>query len=178
MKKSGFQTIIKIIHWISIVFLLIWGFGFTIGQELPIELFNRELQKAFYTCGFFGIPISIALIALTSIKKYDSLIKAIIKIVAGIVLSIGTFQLLMNFVFILGFGAWKDYNILYVKKADAEVKVAEQIFDKGALGYGSRRIVKVKPILFIFKTVTPVDTTTLDKNKWKRIDEHVLFKGG
>lgn len=160
----------------SIVFLLVWGFGFTIGQGLPIELSNRELQKAFYTCGFFGIPISIALIAFTSIKKYDSIIKTIIKIVAGIVLSLGTFQLLMNFIFILGFGAWKDYNILYSHKINKEVKIAEQIFDKGALGYGGRRVVKIKPILFIFKTVTPIDTTTLDTNRWKRVGEHVLFK--
>lgn len=160
---------------VCIIFLIVWGLGFTIGQKIPIEFSSHNFQNSFYDIEFIGIPISISLGLLTRIRRSDEDKLKIIKIIGSILFGGVIFLALTNIIFILGFGVWQDMNIIYTNKENNKERIIEQIYDVGAFGYGDRRIVKVKPLTFLFKTVIPIDTNLIDKNKWEFVNESVMF---
>ena len=151
-------------------------FGFTIGQIIPIELSNREVQRKFYQIGFLGIPFFSGALILSLLKKSDSNRIKSLKILGGMLTTIGIFAILMNFIFAIGFSAWKDYNLLYVNKKNPNHKIIEQICDQGAFGYGGYRTIETKPVLLIFKTTNPKEEKIIDEEMWKEKNEHLLFK--
>ena len=63
-----------------------------------------------------------------------------------------------------------DFSILYEHKSDSTRTIREQLEDKGAFGYGKRRMVEVDPMLFIFQRVTPVDTNQLEMKEWRYVN--------
>ena len=73
--------------------------------------------------------------------------------------------------FKIGFGAWVNETILYCNKSNNQITINEQIFDAGALGYGSRRIVQTRPFFYYFQTIKQIDTTKLNKDEWKLINK-------
>ena len=73
--------------------------------------------------------------------------------------------------FTIGFGAWTNETILYRNNADKNITINQQIFDVGALGYGGRRTVKLKPLFVFFQTVENIDITKIDKAKWTYVNE-------
>ena len=78
--------------------------------------------------------------------------------------------------FMIGFGAWVTLNIKYEDKSNPNHQIREQIFDIGALGYGDTRVAEVKPFAIIFWEVSEIDTTTIDKTKWKLINKDLDIK--
>jgi len=65
---------------------------------------------------------------------------------------------------------WTDYTIIYENIKNPEIKIKDQIFDEGALGYGSHRIVEINPILSDLISVKTIDTNKINKSEWKRIN--------
>jgi hypothetical protein len=67
--------------------------------------------------------------------------------------------------------SYKTQSVLYKHNYDSKLTIEFQMKDIGALGY-QRRIVKIKEG-FLFNTVEIIDTTKIDKSKWKFVDEEV-----
>jgi hypothetical protein len=80
-----------------------------------------------------------------------------------------SFFLIKN-LFKFGFGNWVTYSILYQHKNDNR-QILEQIYDIGALGYGEKRIVEIKPILNIWNKIELVDTNKIEKSEWIFVDK-------
>jgi len=78
---------------------------------------------------------------------------------------------LLNHLFTIGFGAWTTFNIAYETKTNPEQQSREQRYDLGAFGYGSNRVVEVKPFAGLIWQVSPVDTAKIDKTIWIRVDK-------
>ena len=70
-------------------------------------------------------------------------------------------------------GGWTNETILYRNTKNKNITVNQQIWDVGTLGYDrdSRRIVKIRQVLKYFNQVKNIDTTRLDKNEWKLVNE-------
>jgi hypothetical protein len=94
-------------------------------------------------------PIAILLTLFGTIKKRHDVIRKFITIILTAALALLCFLFLLNNMFTIGFGAWTTFNIAYENKHDSEQQIREQRYDAGALGYGSKRVVEVKPFGYV-----------------------------
>jgi hypothetical protein len=159
------------IFWLTIIFIIVALFALTIGQYLPVYFKNYKTQSNFYYLVFTGLPFAILLTLFGTLKREHSKYKNW-TIGTLTVLSAGfSFFILMFIMFTIGFGAWTNETILYRNNDDKNITINQQIFDIGALGYGGRRTVKLKPLFVIFQTVENIDITKIDKAKWTYVNE-------
>ena len=165
------RIIFKIIFYCSIVFLIILLWTVICGQKVNIDFRDSHIQSQFYSILFMGMPIAILLTLFGSIRKCYSRKRKILTIIATGLLSIFSFFYIMGSMFTIGFGHWSTMNIAYESKGNPSIQIREQQYDIGALGYGERRVVEVKPFLLLFWKTIPVDTVTIDKTQWRRIDK-------
>ncbi len=92
----------------------------------------------------------------------------LIAIAGGIIILV----ILKNpFFFSQALTSYKTQSVLYKHNYDSKLTIEFQMKDIGALGY-QRRIVKIKKG-FLFNTVEIIDTTKMDKSKWKFVDQEV-----
>ncbi len=74
---------------------------------------------------------------------------------------------------------YKTQTVYYRLRENPEITIEFQMQDIGARGY-HKRMVKVEPGI-LWDTVSPVDINTLDKTRWRKVDEYVNelgLKGG
>lgn len=73
-------------------------------------------------------------------------------------------------IFQLGFGSLIRVNSIYRHKTQTN-EIQEQWFDIGAMGYGGKSAVEIKPFLKYWIIPSVVDTTTLDNKEWEMVNE-------
>ena len=168
---SMLKVTFRLIFWISLSFLAISLWTLTIGQTLNYEFRNTKFESDFYYYIFTLTPIAILLTLFGTIKKRHDIIRKIMTIILTAGLALLCFFFLLNNMFSIGFGAWTTFNISYENKYNPDQQIREQRYDAGALGYGSSRVVTVKPFAGLFWKVTPVDTNKIDKVEWIRVDK-------
>ena len=161
----------KAIFWLTIIFIVSSILALTAGQSLPIEFIDDKTQSDFYLFIFAALPLSFILTLFGTIRKKNKknknwTIGILTFLAAGL-----CFFFLLSVMFSVGFGAWTNETILYRNKNDKNITVNQQRFDIGALGYGSRRIVKLAPFLKWFQTVEQIDTAKIDKTQWTLVNE-------
>ena len=117
-----------------------------------------------------AFPIAILFTLFNTIKKENTKTKNWINLSITIFTSIISFALLVSLVFNIDFGSWITYSTIYKHKKE-NLTIKEQRYDIGALGYGRHRIVELKPILKFWVLPTEVDTTKINKNEWKFVNE-------
>jgi hypothetical protein len=160
------KTIQRVFFWSTTVFFLIAGFSITIGQILPVEFADWKDSHTFYDTVLQGFPVAVLLTLVYTLGKHRTA-KQNISIVVLTILGAGAaFFASVLLMFSYGFGAWLDYEIIYENKENPEEVISHQIWDKGALGYGGQRFVRLIPFLGLWNTVTETDTATVDKMEW------------
>ncbi|HYH14312.1 MAG TPA: hypothetical protein VD794_03775, partial [Flavisolibacter sp.] len=125
----------------------------------------------FYYYLFTCTPVAILLTLFGTIKKQHDIIRKVLIVVLTVTATVLCFMYLFSNMFTLGFGAWSTFNITYEHRKHPERQIREQRYDAGAFGYGGDRVVEVRPFAGLFWKVLPVDTTTIDKATWRRIDK-------
>lgn len=163
------RVIKLIIFWTAITFIVLTVFSLTIGQSLPYEFANYKLQQRFYDTIIQGLPIVVLLTLLGTIKRKNAKKKNWIFLGLTVLTSFICFIGQLFLIFTFGFGVWTTETTLYRHKTENKV-IKEQLFDIGALGYGGRRIVEIKPFFRYWILPTPVDTVTINKNEWELIN--------
>ena len=164
------QRIKSLIFWSAITFIALTIFSLTIGQQVSYEFADDNLSRSFYNITMQGFPIAILLTLFGTLKKESTKIRNWTFIGATILTSILSFILMLSLIFKVGFGRWTTFAILYRHKTENKV-IKDQRYDIGALGYGRERIVEIKPFLKYWISATEVDTTKIDKNQWKYVNE-------
>jgi hypothetical protein len=106
-----------------------------------------------------------------TLKKRHDKTRKLMSIFATIGVTVLTFMFLLNNLFTIGFGAWTTFNNAYEHKGNPNRQIREQRYDVGALGYGGDRVVEVNPFAGMFWKVSRIDTTTVNKTEWKRVDK-------
>lgn len=165
-----------LIFWGSLLLLAVFLWTVTIGQTIHFEFSDRKTSSDFYNIILSGTPIAILLTLFGTLKQNHDKARKLFTIFGTIGLAMFAFMLLLNIVFTIGFGTWTTFNIAYENKTNPERQIREQRYDVGTLGYGSDRIVEVKPFAGLFWQVSQVDTTKIDKTKWKRVDREADIK--
>lgn len=164
------QVVRKSIFLFAILFIGVTVFSLSVGQILPYEFAESKMMHTFYDVIMQGLPIAILLTLFRTFKKRNTKFKNWAILILTVLASVISFFIMVSLLFRIGFGSWTTLSILYKNNNDNRV-VKEQIFDVGALGYGGRRIVEIKPVLKFWVLPTEVDTTSLDKTKWTFVNE-------
>jgi hypothetical protein len=170
------KLLYRIIFWSSLLFLAVFLWTVTIGQTNNFDFRNHKTANDFYNVILGGTPIAIFLTLFGTLKTHHDKARKLLTIFATIGLTVLTFMFLLNNLFTIGFGTWTTFNIAYQDKTNPERQIREQRYDVGALGYGSERIVEVKPFAGLFWQVSTVDTNKIDKTKWVRVDKEADIK--
>lgn len=160
----------KIIFWIAIVFVGLTILTLTVGQVLPYEFADTKVMHKFYNILMQGFPVAILLTLFGTIKRRKTKVRNLAFFVGTALTSIISFFIMVSLLFSIGFGAWMTVTTIYRHKT-ADKEIAEQWFDAGALGYGGKRIVEIKPILKYWILPTKIDTTAINKNEWIFVNE-------
>jgi hypothetical protein len=155
----------------TVVFIVLSVFVLTFGQALPIEFKNNKIQSDYYYFVFTALPFSFLLTLIDTINKKNTKAR---NWTIGIftVLAAGVcFFILVDVIFSISFGAWKNETTLYRNKDNKNITINQQIFDVGALGYGGHRTAQLTPFLIYFQTIKQVDTAKIDKAHWIFVNE-------
>ncbi|MEC4049636.1 hypothetical protein OX284_009370 [Flavobacterium sp. SUN046] len=160
----------KSLFWIAIVFIVITFYSLTIGQKVPYEFANLKFFQIYYDIIMKGFPIAIVMTLFGTIKKGNTKAKNWFIFTTTILTSILSFALMISFIFTIGFGCWSTFSIIYRHKTQ-DLTIKEQCYDIGALGYGRKRIVEMKPFLKIWVLPKEVDTAKINKKEWNFVNE-------
>lgn len=161
-----FKIILQSIFILTIAFSVLTILFVLLMALFSLEFKDSDLKFRVYYTMFLLVPVAIILTLSKTLKAANNWRK-------NLKTSIYTFILAGLFFYGIGpgimfssFGAWTNEWILYENKSDSNITINQQIYDVGALGYGSRRIVKIRPVLKYFKQEVLIDTAELDKNDW------------
>lgn len=153
-------------HILKVILLVYFS---SIGVVLILLLFSIHLQST-YSSGMqnivvYGIPISILLtLFFTLSAKHKKSINLQFIIFTPIIAFCSFFATIF---FALLFGNdWVNLSILYENKMNRKETINEQLWDVGALGYGGKRFVQVKPMFGIFEKVNEIDTSQINRDEW------------
>lgn len=131
----------------------------------PRSAYETEIEKN----QVYGLPLVILLSLFLTVDKRNGFRRNITWLILTPMFSFSLY-ILINLVSIFFYHYWMDFSILYEHKSDSTRTIREQLEDKGAFGYGKRRMVEVDPMLFIFQRVTPVDTNQLEMKEWRYVN--------
>ena len=161
----------KIVFWTAVVFIGLWLIMPLIRWLMDLEFATNSFKSNYKEFLFFFIPIAILLTLFGTIKNKDKGL-----IIAGKV--IGTIVAAATTVFIMFmsiFGdmcAWINRQELYEHKNDSNTKIMVRDFGCGATDSSPPTvgIYKVRYFTKYFIRSTKIDTATIDKYKWIRIE--------
>ena len=156
---------------VSFWLMLFCIFCFTVGQFIPIYFVNADLRQNYYLLILILLVLSSGRTTFKRVyrpQKNNIFSARIISVFVGL-------AALMIFGFltiIFYFGVWTEVNVFYVKRDNPKVKIITRYVNEGAFGGGTEpddyQVVLHRPILFLFKMETSVDTTKIDKQEWER----------
>jgi len=170
---TALNFITKTIFWLTIIFIVIIVFSFTIGQVISIEFKNYEIKNSYYDFAFTALPFAIVLTLFGTIKKKNKKSKNLAIVAVTILSAVICFFLLVSIMFSVGFGSWTTETILYRKHNDKNITIDKQRLDLGALGYGSYRTVQLTSFLKYFQVAKQVDTAKIDKRNWDYANQEI-----
>jgi len=164
------KVIKKTIFLTAIFFIGLTIFVLTVGQNLPYEFADYKIMNNFYVTIMQGLPIAILLTLFGTFKRKKTRVQNLTFLGVTVLISIMSFFIVVSLMFSIGFGAWTTVSTLYRHKTEDKV-IKEQLFEAGAFGYGGKRIVEIKPVLKYWILPTKIDTSKINKNEWKFVNE-------
>ena len=160
------NIILRTIFLLTIAVIVVTIFTLTVGQWLPIEFRDNKMQRTFYDFVYTTFPLSILLTLSGTIKKKNKRSRNWTIGSVTVLSTVLCYVILVGVMFSIGFGAWTNETILFVKKDNTNISINQQIFDIGALGTGAERTVQLSPFLTYFQKVKIIDTNKIDKAQW------------
>ena len=163
------QTTSKKTYNISFLLMLFCIFCFTVGQFIPIYFVDTGFRTQFYFAIYILLIISVSRTIFKRIYKSrkENISSAWFY---SILIGFATFVIFGLWTLGLFFSVWTEASTLYVRKDNPQIKIIRRYVNEGAFGGGTEpddyHVVLHRPILFIFKMETVIDTVKIDKTNW------------
>jgi hypothetical protein len=163
---------LRIIYWISIFLICFWISVSIIGPFLPIECVNEELENNYYIIHFWGLPVAI-LTTLTGTIKLDDTLGSIVGKVCLTIFSSVFSMIFMTLLFFTNMCSWTNGRVIFENKEVSSIKIIEREYGCGATDSGEPvyKIFKVQEVTKYFIKVTEIDTVTIDRAEWMRVEK-------
>jgi len=175
-KQNVIKTVLfflKIVHWISIIFLFLWILIPILGLFIPLEFANNDSEEIYIMIRFYGFPIAATLLILTGMMKRKHTVTLIVT-KAIIAICIAIFSFFIAAIFLLGgvCGWITDNKMFFENKQNPSIKIVMRSFDCGAFdsSYPDFKAYKVRKITKDFIWATKIDTNQINKNEWIRVE--------
>lgn len=165
------RKLFKIIFYSALVWILLFLWAITGGQVVPLEFQDAGQRNQFYLILLLGTLIAILCTLFGTIRKNHTRLENVFIIMGTCLLAFGCFKLMVSDLFTVGRGGWITMNIAYEKRGNPAIQIREQEFDTGAFGYSGSRVVEVRPLLWVFWKITPVDLAAVDATEWDLINK-------
>lgn len=168
----------NIFKWLTLLFIGFVIITLFLGLILPIELSDWRDVELYHLIIIWGLPISIALTAIWTIRPEKAKKTNLIIGITTLLIAILTF--FVSFVVILSFesGTWLNEWIIYENKENPKITINQQAKDLGQLGIGGARIVELRPFLDKWVIVSQVDTARINKIEWNLLRKSGGFNKG
>lgn len=165
------QVFFKIIYWTSTFLLCFWILTGVFGRFFPLEISDKDAELMYESFRFYGFPIAIILTLTGTVKKGDTSGNVVSKVF--LTLLIAAFSVIIMFMTL--FFEMCDsttVKVLFENKQNASIKIVERSFGCGATDSSPAtfKIFKIREISSYLIWVTAIDTTQIDKSKWKRVN--------
>lgn len=134
----------------------------------PLEFINPEIERFFYYFFLFGGIVAVLLSVVLIIKAIEGL-----DAVLGVMVIIGYLGFLLFIIILMavswGMCSYTTGEVLYKKGNGDEIVIRE--FGCGATDSGAptKSVAKISSFTPWFISIQRIDTTSLDKTKWKRV---------
>lgn len=165
------MRLLKLIYWASISLICFWILVAILGLFLPIEVTDNKIENTYYEIRFWGLPIAILLTLSGTIESNDASVSLGGEILATL-FAAGISVFFMFMAMFLGMCDWTTDRMFFENKQDRSIKIVERSFGCGATDSGSpiHKIFKMTPVTKYFVWVTEIDTNSIDKSEWVRIE--------
>ncbi|MFA9213584.1 MAG: hypothetical protein ACEQSR_07020 [Candidatus Methylacidiphilales bacterium] len=166
------QLLLKVIYRIALFMLIFWLGAAVLSSFIPLEFASQNFEHAYYSIRFYGVPIAIVFTLTGTIKKKESWVEIISKIVLTIFACFGSL-VIMTMILFGGMCAWTTDKVLFELKNQPTIKIEERSYGCGATDSGPSKlgIFKVRNFTPYFVYATPIDTNEIDKSEWLRIKQ-------
>ena len=161
---------LRIIYWISIFLICFWVFLPLIKSFLSLEITDHEIEDTYDLIRFWGLPVAILLTLTGTIKQDDTSDDVGGKV--SLTLFVAGFSLF--FVLLFNMCDWSTSIVLFQNKEDSDIKIVEREYGCGATDGGEPiyKIFKVQELTKYFIRVTEIDTATIGRAEWERVEKH------
>ena len=136
----------------------------TIGRSIPIYFVNPKVAE------YFSQAISYLTLASIAVTIYKKLYKSeknnwIFSGSISMIVILFVWIAIGFITFFDGFSSFTDFEVIYVKKSNPDIKIIKQYVDSGALGDGYTVVVR-RDITSFLKYEEFLDTNTINKEEW------------
>ena len=165
---------LKSIFYASVFCLSFWILEALLGTVIQIECISAQLRDIFELTRFWGVPIAVFGCIIGLIKEKDSHTTAVIKIITATIF----LGLSLLFMLVVAFGSmcsWTTDKVIFETKTVMGTQIVMRSFGCGATDSGTplTKVQQVKHFGRYYIWVTDVDTNTIDKTRWHRVDTQI-----
>ncbi len=172
------NIILRIIFWLTIVFIVVAFYALIFGQSSTYEFADWKLSKQFYDTIMQGLPIAILLTLIGTIKRTNDKSKNITIIFTTITGSMFSFFVMASMLFSVSFLTITNDTLLYRHKANSTTVIITQVIGQGTLGADGHRVVKLEPFLKFWNKTSIIDTTRINKAGWIFVNKKIDVSNG
>lgn len=167
---TTFNRLAKRIYWIGIILVILPFIYFIVANLLPLEFISCHFRSELQLVIAFLLPLGVILTLFKAFRDKENYLNYILRVIfIRLILAAGLIYCMcftsFGYLVVLS-DCWVDYELLYEKKTDPEVRIVDQISDAGFFHQDGHRIVKVVPVIPGVVYVHEIDTNMLVKSEW------------
>lgn len=173
MVAKRMQILLKVIYRTAVPLLIFWLGAAVLSNFVPLEFESQNIEYWYYYIRFYGVPITIVFTLTGTLKRKETLVEIISKIVLTIFACFGSVVILTIMIFVGGMCAWTTNKVLFEHKIESTIKIEKRSFGCGATDSNPSKIgiFKVRNFTTYFIWVSSIDTNEINKSEWLRVKQ-------
>ena len=167
------QLLLKVIYRTAVFMLIFWLGIAVLSNFVPLEFASQKVEHLYYSIRFYGVPIAIVFTLTGTIKKKESWVEIISKIILTIFACFGSIAIMTIMIFVGGMCAWTTDKVLFEHKQQSTIKIEKRSFGCGATDSSPSTpgVFKVRNFTPYFVYITRIDTNEINKSEWLRVKQ-------
>jgi hypothetical protein len=165
----------KFFFWCALSFITIGITAFILHHVIPLEFADSSTGQVVSGAYYAGLCMSVFLAGAIKVKQSNGWGCLALFVLSAIIAGISLLYLIFMATFADGMCLWTTRKILFENKENPSSSIVVRDFGCGATDSSPATFAtfQVKKLAFIFVSITPIDTSKIDRSKWRRYDEPI-----